>query len=529
MGGLSHFSDTFGILRDMSPLAQRLLFCTVFITGAAVLIIEVGAMRLLAPYYGSSLTVVSSVLSVILLALSLGYYIGGRLADRYPLPTLLATIIGTAGILLQGLLYITLVSLPTLAPQLGQSAGPLALAFLTFFIPGLLLGIDSPFVSKLLASNTNDEGRVVGTVFFWSTIGSILGSFLAGFYLIPTYGLTPTLTYTALVLILWSCVLILILGRDLPARGRYALVTVFVLIGIGGTTALLDQSPHSRGNLVYMKDGLYSQMIVYDEEIRGTTYRFLKNDTNFSSAIITGSPEIVFPYAEVALMYKDMVPDAETYLVLGGGAYTIPRHVHIDNPNIAIDSVELEPYLLPIAETYFELPSSDRLRNYNDDARVFLQSTTTQYDVIFSDVMNSGHYIPPHLLTTEFFANLKNRLNPDGIIFLNYIGSLDTAGRSMTGSLVKTITSVFPNYQLLPMHSSTEKRIQNIMFVLRHDDMPIKFGTNARIKNRLYGYDFAVNDRLTQLEDSEFADEIVFTDERPGMEPLLARQFRLHH
>jgi predicted membrane-bound spermidine synthase len=529
MGGLSHFIFAFAILTNMSRLAQRLLFCTVFITGAAVLIVEVGAMRLLAPYYGSSLTVVSSVLSIILLALSLGYYVGGRLADRYPLPLLLATIIGTAGILLLGLLYITLTALPTIAPQLGQSAGPLALAFLTFFIPAFLLGIDSPFVSKLLASNTNDEGRVVGTVFFWSTIGSILGSFLAGFYLIPTFGLTPTLTYTALVLILWSCLLVLSLGTEFSPRTRFTIIGVFVVSAVIGTSILLTTSPYSRGTLIHAKDGLYSQMTVYDEEIRGTTYRFLKNDTNFSSAIIPGSLEVVFPYAEVALMYTDMVPDAASYLVLGGGAYTIPRHVHSDNPNITIDTIELEPYLLPIAHTYFELPIAPELRNYNEDARVFLQSTTTTYDVVFSDVMNSGHYTPPHHLTAEFFATLKERLSPEGVIFLNYIGSLDTTGRSMTGSVVRTIATVFPNYQLLPMHSTTEKRLQNIIVVLRHDDMPIAFMPDTRIQNRLYGYDFDVNSRLLTLDENTLADEIVFTDERPGQEPLQAKQFRLHN
>ncbi len=512
----------------MSLLAQRLLFCTVFLTGAAVLIIEVGAMRLLAPYYGSSLTVVSSVLSVILLALSLGYYVGGRLADRYPLPVLLATIIGTAGILLLLLLYVTLTALPSVAPLLGQSAGPLTLAFLTFFIPAFLLGIDSPFVSKLLASNTNDEGRVVGTVFFWSTIGSILGSFLAGFYLIPTFGLTPTLTYTAAILILWSSVLVFVLGTELKSKVRYGIVISFFAVAIIGASILLTIPPHGRGTLVHAKDGLYSQMTVYDEVIRGTTYRFLKNDTNFSSAVIMGSPEVVFPYAEVALMYRDMVPDAHSYLVLGGGAYTIPRYVHTDNPTLTIDTVELEPYLLPIAHEYFEYPKADQLRNYNEDARVFLQSTSTQYDVIFSDVMNSGHYIPPHLLTTEFFATLKERLSPNGVIFLNYIGSLDTFGRTMTGSLTKTITTVFPNHQLLPLQSSSERDLQNIIFVLRHDDRPITFASSTRVQNRLFGYNFVVNDRLLQLEESTLADEIMFTDERPGMEPLLAKQFRLH-
>ena len=515
----------------MSPLFRRLLLTTVFITGAAVLIFEVGAMRLLAPYYGSSLTVVSSVLSIILLALSLGYYFGGRLADRAPHLSLLMLIIGSAGILMLGLLYTALSVLPTLAPALGQSTGPLIISALIFFLPACLLGADSPFVSKILAHGTDNEGAVVGTVFFLSTIGSIVGSLAAGFYLIPTLGLSTTLALTGLVLVVWSMSVLCFSAfknQDLRIR-TIVLAGTLVCIALLITIISIKTPPHSRGQLIYQQDGLYSQLTVFEEEFRGTTYRFLKNDSNYSSAIIPGSDEIAFPYAALALTYPDMVADASSYLVLGGGAFTIPRHVHLDNPTITIDSVELEPYLLPLAEQYFELPTSTLLHNLTIDARVFLEQATTTYDVIFSDVMNSGQYIPPHLLTVEFFQSLKKALAPGGVAYLNYIGSLDTHGTSMTGSLIKTLTAVFPNYALVPITSTTDKKLQNIMIVVRHDGYPIRFADTTRIKNRLYSYDYAINDHLMTIPSETLVDEVVFTDNRPGMEPLLAKQFRLHN
>lgn len=517
------------ILTPMTTHTRRLLLATVFLTGGAVLIFEVGAMRLLAPYYGSSLTVVSSVLSVILLALSLGYYFGGRLADRYPAPALLSGVITTAGILMLGLLLSAHVYFPTLAPVLGYSAGPLILSAFCFFLPALLLGVDSPFVSKLLASGTNTEGEVVGTVFFLSTIGSITGSFLAGFYLIPYFGLTNTLSAVALVLVGWGILLFLATRTRTPLTTPTIIIIGSVIcVSIVLVTLIWQYPPTSRGTLLHSQDGLYSQMLVYDETIRGTTYRFLKNDTNFSSAIIPDSAEVVFPYAEVALQYRDMVPDANSYLVLGGGAYTIPRHVHLDNPDITIDTVELEPFLLPIAHTYFELPIHERLRNHTQDARVYLSTATTTYDVIFSDVMNSGHYTPPHLLTVEFFTSLRARLAPGGVAFLNYIGSLDTRGVSMTGSLIRTLTSVFPNYQLLPVYSPTEKKLQNIIIIVRHEDTPIRFADDTSMKNRIYAFDYALNERLMTIDQDELSDERIFTDDVPGIEPLQARQFRLH-
>ncbi len=514
----------------MTTLSRRLLLLTVFITGAAVLIFEVGAMRLLAPYYGSSLTVVSSVLSIILLALSLGYYFGGRLADRTPQLSVLMLIIGAAGLLMLGLLFTALSLLPTLAPALGQSTGPLIISALIFFLPACLLGADSPFVSKLLASGGDNEGAVVGTVFFLSTIGSIAGSLAAGFYLIPTLGLSTTLALTGLVLVLWSMGVLCLTGLKSKNLTLQTMVLAGILVCIAILIAVVSikTPPHSRGKLLYQQDGLYSQLTVFDEEFRGTTYRFLKNDSNYSSAIIPGSAEIAFPYAELALTYRDMVSDPSSYLVLGGGAFTIPRHVHFDNPTLTIDTVELEPYLLPIAEQYFELPTSTLLRNHTIDARVFLEQATTTYDVIFSDVMNSGLVIPPHLLTQEFFTSLKKVLAPGGVAYLNYIGSLDTYGTSMTGSLIKTLTAVFPNYALIPMTSTTDRKLQNIMIVVRHDNQPIVFNPDTNIKNRLYSYDYPVKDHLTTIPDETLTDEVVFTDNQPGMEPLLAKQNKLH-
>jgi len=505
--------------------SRTILLATVFLTGTAVLIFEVGAIRLLAPYYGSSLTVVSSVLSTILLALSIGYYWGGRLADRYPSPLLLASIIGSAGIIMLGLLYLALIILPTIGPALGLGAGPLIISTLCFFIPACLLGIDSPFVSKLLAQHQDNEGAVVGTVFFWSTIGSIVGSLISGFYLIPTIGLTATFLTVASVLVGWACFLFIIFGK---MNHSYRIIaTGFIILTVTFGTLVHSAPLTSRGTLLYAKDGQYSQMLVYEEFLNGTTYRFLKNDTNFSSAIIPGSYEIAFPYAELATLYDAMVPNAKNYLVLGGGAFTIPRHVHHHNPDLTIDTVEIEPYLYDIARTYFDLPVHNNLRLHTMDARVFLQSTTTQYDVIFSDVMNSGHFIPEHLVTVEFFESLKDRLAPDGVAFINYIGSLDTTGVSMTGSIVHTLSQVFPNYQIIPIQSSTDRELQNMMLIVRHDSKPITFG-EYNIDNRLYDMSYRIDDKLMRLQPNELADEIMFTDEHPGMETLLNKQFRLH-
>jgi predicted membrane-bound spermidine synthase len=509
------------------PSLATLLYATVFLTGAAVLIFEVAAVRLLAPYFGSSLSVLSSVLSVILLALSLGYYIGGRLADRYPATTLLFGIIGTAGLMMILLLFVLMAILPATATIFGLGTGPLIASLFGFFIPALLLGIDSPFVSKLLTKdNAGSEGATVGTVFFLSTIGSITGSLLAGFVLIPYLGIITTISSISILLIFWTFILSLTGGRTQKLLCLYLGICLVVSII---AMQLLTHSLTTEKDITILHevDGLYSHLIVYEKQLNGTTYRFLKNDTNHSSAINPATEDIVFSYAQYATLYRKMVPDPARYLVLGGGAFTVPRHIHADNPSATIDAVEIEPYLKEIATTYFGLPESDRLHTYTMDARLFLQSTTTTYDVIFSDIMNSGHFIPPHVLTKEFFTILRSRLADSGVVMLNYIGSLDTYGTTLTGSLIRTIATVFPNYKVIAIGDPASKNVQNLLIILRPEGLPIEFEP-VTITQYFTGKSFDANDHFATIATSSLADENIFTDNRSQSELLMSKQLQLH-
>ncbi len=512
----------------MFPNQKYLLLATVFITGAAVLVIEIAGVRLLAPYYGSSLPVISSVITVVLLALSLGYYWGGRLADYSPKPTTLMAVLASAGLLLLLVIMMAVMLLPMVAPALGLQFGPLVLAVAFYFLPALLLGIDSPFVIKLLTMRETSDtaGAMVGTVFFWSTIGSITGSLSTGFFLIPYIGLIAGMAYTALFLTVWTSMLWWRTGKQ--TTQRLIVAGTSVVIALVSTIFVVSYHSSSTGKaLLYSTDGLYSHIEVFERTINGTTYRFLKNDTNHSSAIIPGSNQIVFPYAQYAVLTEKMVPTPRNYLALGGGAFTVPRYVHALYPNIPIDTVEMEPQLLPIAYDYFELPVSENLHHYTVDARVFLQSTTTQYDVIFSDVMNSGHFIPAHLSTSEFFAAVKDRLSPEGVAIFNYIGSLDTYGTSMTGSLIKTIKTVFPNLAIIPVSNPHDSGMQNILFVARHEGQEIIF-PDVTITHSIAGYSFSANSRYITIPESALVDDVIFTDDKQPVEPLIAKQFRLH-
>ncbi len=520
-------------------LVRLIFFTTVFITGAAVLILEVSAVRLLAPYFGASLYVLSSVLTVILAALSLGYYIGGRLADRMPHFVPLYYIIGAAGILMLFLLLCAQFLLPATAPLFSVISGPLILSLIFFLLPAFLLGIDSPFVIRILTESTpnhSEQGATVGSVFFWSTVGSIVGSISAGFVLIPTLGLTLTIASTALVLILWSCIAMSSLiyinqteKKESLLTKQYLLLTISAAIMITGILCFQlyrVAPPTIEGSAaVYKSDGFYSSIHIFDKSINGTSYRFLKGDTSNSSAITLYDPKLVFGYTQTISIAEVLVPDAKNFLMLGGGAYTIPRYLYSKYPTLEIDVIELEPELFLLAQTYFELPVSETITNYAKDARVFLQSTSTTYDIFFSDIFNSGAFIPPHLSTVESYVALKARLAPEGIGLINVIGALHGETANLTDSLIKSIASVFPNYQIVALEGPESRDLQNIMIIVRHDTVPliIPDGTITKtFENE--------TTHLSELVATDYAphlDSPLLYDNKNATEQLLAKQIKI--
>src|SRR3989344_7026318 len=176
----------------------------VFLTGACVLIIEIVATRILSPYYGNTMFTVSSVIGIVLAALSVGYYFGGKYADKYPREKVFYSIILISGLSVILLHLLTLFLLPSLGYGLSIVSGPIISAIILFFTPSLLLGTLSPFAIKLQKQYFPEKGigSITGEIFFWSTLGSIFGSLLAGFVLIPQFGISQIILAVAIILII---------------------------------------------------------------------------------------------------------------------------------------------------------------------------------------------------------------------------------------------------------------------------------------------------------------------------------------
>lgn len=497
---------------------NRYLFGTVFLTGAAVLILEIAAVRILTPYYGSSLQVFSSVLTVILAALSIGYWYGGKRADEYHSIDELYALIASSGLLVLLLLLLATAILPTFGHLLPVSIGPLVFSCVLFFLPAFILGIVSPYIIKLQSMHTpsTEIGEVVGKTFFWGTVGSIVGSIASGFWLIPSLGVELSIIFVSIILISVGIVTPLLLNR--PIRKKWS-AGVLILILIFGS-CLFILTTQKNNSVVHQSNGIYSSITITDMDIYDKPARLLKRDTNNSSAIFRNSTDLVFDYTQFIHLYTTLKPDATTMLMLGGGAYTIPRSIAASNAQMEIDVVEIEPVLFELAQEYFDLSDVSRITNYAEDARVFASRTETQYDIIFADLFSTNMAAPFHLTTFEYYTLLRDRLTEDGILIVNYVGKPTGESPSLTGSVIKTLVSVFPEIQGFMTNPNHLTRNQNIMFVAR------KSGALGQLPISLpsYGLPLVLADMKLDLTTYNDSTEYLLTDDHAPVDRLMAKQ-----
>src|SRR3990167_3610416 len=316
------------------------LLASVFITGAAVLIVEITATRILSPYFGNTIYTVSSVIGVVLAALSIGYYVGGIMSDKYPSLKIFFAIIVVSGftvLLLRLLIYF---SLPFLANNFSLISGPLISSLFLFFLPSFLLGTLSPYAIKLQQKSLEKEGvgKAAGKVFFWSTFGSIVGSITAGFVFIPHAGLDKIIVTVCFILIVLGVIGFTWTNKE---DKRKFLVIVILLAGLFNLLQLRIR----KENVLYNKDGVYEKIVIYDGLFAGRPTRFFQQDRSSSGAMFLDSDELVYDYTKYYELYKLVNSKPKHSLVLGGGAYSVPQAILKSVPDASVDVVEIEPSL----------------------------------------------------------------------------------------------------------------------------------------------------------------------------------------
>ncbi len=445
----------------MSARGHRFaLLLSVTLAGMAVLIIEITAIRMLAPFFGNSIFTISSVIGIILAALGLGYYLGGSLADRRPSAAWFFSLIVIAGFSVLLLQFLNAVVLPGIAYKLSLINGPLIVSFLMFFLPALFLAMLSPFAIALLHAREAGKGvgKASGLVFFWSTLGSIAGSLATGFLLIPHWGIGNIIAGTGSGLVLLG-------GAGLLATRKPKILPVgLALVAVIPGIALRHAGTGDRG-VVFAADGLYEKIVIRDIPYRGRTARILLQDRNVSGGLVLDGGSMAFDYTKYFDLYRLFTPELKTALAIGGGAYTVPRSILHDSPRAIVDVAEIDPSLHALALRYFDLPDDARLRNHVIDGRRFLHDTEERYDLIFSDAYRSFISAPPQFATLEFFRLARSRLKEDGVLIANFYGSLAPDTRATIYSVLRTMRAAFPQVYVIATVSPASEELQNFIFV----------------------------------------------------------------
>ena len=469
----------------------------VFLSGAALLGVEIAASRVLAPTFGSSLYVWGALIGVVLTGLSIGYWAGGTLADRWPSPYLFVGAIALGAVLV---LAIPLVDEWVLDRVVSWDPGPrldpLVASIVLFGPMSVVLASVSPIAVRLAARDLHRLGRTAGRLFAISTAGSIAGTFATAFWLVPEYGTDQVLAVGAVVLLTAAAVVALferlwLPGAALAAAAGVAVIAVGALAPetagqvISGsatrnwsplyrerevrTPRKLDPAEVGLGGEGFTvreaRDTRYHRLLVVEDE--GS--RYLRFDSSFQSGMYLKNPFATrFSYSDYLQLGLAYNPSARKILVVGLGGAAVQKRLWRDFRDVEVTTVELDPDVVDVAYRWFRLPHDRRLPVVVDDGRRYLEKTDERYDVIMVDAFYADG-VPFHLTTLEFVRLLHERLTPGGVVATNVIGALTGGSSEITRALWKTYAAVFPTVELHPVYEGPGDRfsgdIRNIILV----------------------------------------------------------------
>jgi predicted membrane-bound spermidine synthase len=458
----------------------------VFIASFCTLVIELVAGRIMAPYVGVSLYTWTSIIGVVLAGISIGAYLGGRIADRYPHSSTLGWLLFLSGL---GAFSISPLTNLMGGAQFHTSLmiRILLITAIIFFVPSCLLGMISPVVVKLTLKDLKTTGNVVGKIYAFSTLGSILGTFATGFYLISWMG-TRYILFTMGIILIISALIFGNLFRSKKAFALFFLIFfLFVLIPIVGMHiyaithteefsfpispieslrafyAYSFRPPVEEETYFFKESNYYT--IKLKRNIRGDNGHPLESLTldHLTHSYTDVQDPLYLEYEYIRVVEEIVRWQADRrvplrVLFLGGGGYTFPRFMEVKYPEAEINVVEIDPEVTQIAEKYLGISKESKIQTFNEDARWFVINFKEReyFDMIVGDVFNDLS-VPYHLTTKEFTLQLKKVLKTDGLFLVNLIDSFKKG--AFMPSYIRTLEEVFGkgNVQLMTLTPDYDK------------------------------------------------------------------------
>lgn len=439
----------------MRPILGALV---VFGTSAAVLALEILAVRLLAPHLGITIEVTTGVIGTVLAGIALGTWLGGRLADSLDPRQLLGPIL-----ILGGALALAVIPMISLASQTGVGASPqgiLIYAGTAFFLPAAVLSAASPTVIKLQLHHLGQTGAIVGSYSAIGTTGAIVGSFLTGFVLVAALPTRPIVIGIGVALIVCGLLITRRLGRARPTQ----VLIIATILGIGGVTwAVVTPATCQRESAYFC--------ISVDAASEDGRERVLVMDTLRHAYVDLDDPtRLEFRYTRLLGDIVDAVAlsrEPITTLHLGGGGFTLPRYIDATRPGSEHRVLELDPLVLEVARAELGFETSDTTTVILGDARLGMaEEPDGRYDLVIGDAFG-GVSVPWHLTTTEFLSEVQRALAPGGIYAANVI---DYPPLELARAQLATFDAVFEHVAVFGPASLVEGRSGGNVILLASDE-----------------------------------------------------------
>lgn len=437
------------------------LYLTEFFSGMSVMAVELGASRLLAPYFSSSQIVWTIIIGTIMIAMALGNIYGGKSADKNPNPDklylrLIIAAVWIAAIPVIGkyiILGVSALLVLTVSNNFLILAAFIA-CMIIFVYPLFLLGTVTPSLVKYTVDSLDDNGRTVGTLGAFNTIGSILGTFLPTFVTIPAVGTAITfLIFSGILLILG---LVYFISRGAGKRACAISTALFLLCSIFGHSGSFA---FWEDDLAYEGESIYNYLQVKETErsvILSTNVLFGVQSIMMKDDSLTG---MYYDYALAApFMAGVAAKDSADILILGMGTGTYASQCMKYFDNVTVEGVEIDQKITDLATEYFALPKAARVTTY--DGRAYLQAVDKKYDVIMVDAYQDIT-IPFQMSSVEFFTLVKEHLKEDGIMVVNMNMKSDSTGTdgSINSYLADTIASVFDFVYTVDVGGATNREL----------------------------------------------------------------------
>ena len=433
----------------------------VFLGGAIGMGLELIAARILSPYVGSSNVVWTSIIGIILISMSLGYWIGGKSADKEANLNQLANILLCSALATSTIPLLETCVVKILAgiiPNLIISA--ILCAIIVFSIPSFILAMISPYAVKIKSKEETQIGSLSGKISSLSTIGSIVGTFLMGFLLIPNIGVSNINISITIILVVMSLIARENMDKKIIWKNIFAICIMVILIILGKITFKI-----SNQDIILDTDSQYSRIWVKQIQTEKATYKTLQVDTGLESYIDTETGEMGAKYLRYYDLFEYFNKDAKSTLLIGGAAYTYPIHYLQKYNDKTIDVVEIDDKMTQIAVEQFGLNINDeRLKTYSQDGRSYLNYNQNKYDTILIDAFK-GTNAPFELTTYEALTNAKDMLNENGVVITNIISALEGKKSKFIKYEYATYKAVFDDVKVFKVTDREQSEVQNLILV----------------------------------------------------------------